>query len=249
MKDAAAEKFGKGQRSMSSRSSIIGIATPVIRKLIRRGDAYMCSICRSEYETALEANNCLNHCWFDLKNFYPVVLRRGLKGRTLFRCHFCCRDYKEEGEALGCARRCLNERNQQHFREQLLNDMPLDAPPKRPSRLRLAIKRTPPRKEEATPQQAIAAAPEAPASPSVALSQPPVSTPEPSVTEALSPVPAAPARTGRHKDSFEKPWVRHDAKYKCNVCLKKYFTKMEADACFTGHFDEEGYEKETSLEI
>ncbi len=219
------------------------LPTPVIRKLIRREDTFICSICRSEYDNSLEANTCLNHCWFDLKHFYPVILRRGPRHTLIFRCHFCCRNYADEGEALSCARACLGERNKSHIREQLLNDLPLEAPPKRPSRVRLAITRSSPSKilgKEKVEETNSAV-------PSPDDSDVPVSAESPAPTEVVENKEVLiNEKSGRRKDSFSKPWVRHDAKYKCNCCNSMYFTRMEAEACFDKHFDAEGYEMESA---
>lgn len=211
---------------MSRHLTNSGLVLPVIRKVISRDDHYICSICRSDYRTKVEANNCLNHCWYDVQELYPVVLRK-LHGRfVVFRCHFCCRDYKDETDALSCARRCMGERNKQHVHEQLLNDLPIEAPTQRPSRIRMvALKAVPTR---------------------------PVSKPkvEESDIEAVDsdveveiPGDQPPAASRRTRADFPKQWVRVDAKYQCCYCKKLLYTKMEIEACFNGHFDEEGFEK------
>ncbi|WP_141735824.1 hypothetical protein [Oligoflexus tunisiensis] len=205
-----------------------GLILPVIRKVICRDDFFVCSICRSEYKSKVEANNCLNHCWFDVQQLYPVVLRK-LNGRhVVFRCHFCCRDYKDESEALSCARRCQGDRNQLHVHEQLLNDLPIEAPTHRPSRIRLVAMKTMP------VRPAKSKAPE----------EDPVEQVDDVQEDVESPLEAdAPVSQQRTKADFPKPWVRMDAKYQCCYCKKLFYTKMETETCFNGHFDEEGYEK------
>lgn len=210
-----------------------GVILPVIRKVICRDDTYICSICRSEYKSKVEANNCLNHCWYDVQNLYPVVLRK-LNGRhVVFRCHFCCRDYKDETDALSCARRCQGDRNQLHVHEQLLNDLPIEAPSHRPSRIRLvAMKATPVRtsvpKEQERDEDQVEEMDEAVSEVDI-----------PADEEA----PSAPRKT---KADFPKQWIRMDAKYQCCYCKNLFFTKMETEACFNGHFDAEGVETEPS---
>jgi hypothetical protein len=49
-------------------------------------------------------------------------------------------------------------------------------------------------------------------------------------------------RPRKTKAAFPKPWVRMGAKYQCSYCRNQSFTKMEAEACFAGHFDAEGFE-------
>ncbi len=109
---------------------------PVIRKVIRRNGVFVCSICRTEYSTMGEANGCLNQCWYEIRNFYPVVKRRRLH-KLIYRCQYCCRDYDFETQALACANACSSDRNRQHIQEQLVNDLPVDVPAKRPGSVRL----------------------------------------------------------------------------------------------------------------
>ncbi len=210
-----------------------GLILPVIRKVICRDDAFVCSICRTEYSSKVDANNCLNHCWFDIQDLYPVVLRKINGRRVVFRCHFCCRDYKDESEALSCARRCQNDRNNLHVREQLINDLPIEAPTQRPSRIRLVAMKLPPSKpvksrpiEESTEMVDEQLHVE-------------TETSEQEAVENLSEQ-APPRRT---KADFPKQWVRMDAKYQCRYCNALFYTKMEVEACFNNHFDEEGFEK------
>jgi len=212
-----------------------GIILPVIRKVICRDDAYICSICRSEYKSMVEANNCLNHCWFDVQNLYPVVLRK-LHGRNVvFRCHYCCRDYKDESDALSCARRCQGDRNRLHVHEQILNDLPIEAPSHRPSRLRLVTLKTVPLKNS-QPKAKDDAAERFESKAQEGLA-------EVEIPEEAPPPPQAPRKT---KADFPKQWIRMDAKYKCCYCKKLFFTKMETESCFNGHFDANGVEREPS---
>ncbi|MDQ3233151.1 MAG: hypothetical protein M3Q07_15140 [Pseudobdellovibrionaceae bacterium] len=212
---------------MSRNLTNSGLILPVIRKVICRDDCYICSICRSEYKTKVEANNCLNHCWYDVQTLYPVVLRK-LNGRhVVFRCHFCCRDYKDESDALSCARRCQGDRNQLHVHEQLLNDLPLEAPTHRPSHIRLVAMKTMAARPVTQPQDHEESLDQA----------------ELVESEVEIPNETSEQKPGKTKADFPKTWVRMDAKYQCLYCKKMYFTKMETESCFNGHFDEEGFEK------
>ena|GEM_PF-3153703 len=208
-----------------------GLILPVIRKVISRDGSYVCSICRNEYSSKVDANNCLNHCWMEVQSLYPVVLRK-INGRfVVFRCHFCCRDYRDESDALSCARRCQGDRNKLHVREQLLNDLPIEAPNhQRPAHLRLVTFKAAPNRASAPPK-------------------PKESEPRPDAMDELEvPLPdaeAAPKPRGKHKKEFAKHWIRQNEKYQCYSCKTHFYTKMEAEGCFDGHFDEEGYEKET----
>lgn len=211
-----------------------GLILPVIRKVISRDGAYVCCICRSEYKTKVEANNCLNHCWYDVQHLYPVVLRK-LNGRhVVFRCQYCCRDYEDESSALSCARRCRGERNHLHIREQLLNDLPIEAPSHRPSRIRLVAVKAMPGHPLAKPQvEDVVDQPE-----DVDVdSEVDVVSEDDIVTDT----PEGPAR--KSKADFPKQWTRMDARYQCAYCKNLFYTKVETEACFSDHFDADGYEK------
>jgi hypothetical protein len=224
-----------GEYAMARQQLGKGLMLPVIRKVICRDDAYLCTICRSEYKSKVDANNCLNQCWFDIQDLYPVVLRKFELRRVAFRCHFCCRDYPDELEAMNCAQRCLNSRNTQHIQEQLVNDLPIEAPNRKASRVRLvAVK--------AQPQQ----------TPSKFSNRP---TFMPDANNAVDssdatnesvpmelPIELAVVDNRRTKAVFPKQWIRADAKYQCKYCNKQYFTKMEVEGCFNGHFDEQDFE-------
>lgn len=208
-----------------------GLVLPVIRKVICRDDTYICSICRSEYKSKVEANNCLNHCWYDVQSMYPVVLRK-LNGRhVVFRCHFCCRDYKDESDALSCARRCQGDRNQLHVHEQLLNDLPIEAPTQRPSRIRLVAMKVMPNQQTAPQAEKV---------------EEQIDEMDEGVSEVEVPDEALPPESRKSKADFPKQWIRMDAKYQCCYCKKLFFTKMETEACFNEHFDADGLEKEPS---
>jgi hypothetical protein len=119
-----------------------------------------------------------------------------------------------------------------HMREQLLNDIPLQPPPKRPSRIRVL---------SSGPR--LGAPPPKPA---------PVSTiKQVRADEVISVEPTPPqtevviADRGRHIGSFSKPWIRKNEKYQCRFCSELYYTRMEVENCFKGHFGEDGYEKKT----
>ncbi|MCX6128269.1 MAG: hypothetical protein NTX25_04295 [Proteobacteria bacterium] len=213
---------------MSRQLTGSGIILPIIRKVICRDEVYVCCICRSDYKSKIEANNCLNQCWFDVQELYPVVVRKLNVRKVVFRCHFCCRDYSDDMEALNCARRCLNAANKQHIKEQLINELPIEAPNRRPSRLRLVTA-----KPQAAPPKSKIKARSKKASPQNNT------TPEDKSAPAVE---KTYIEKRRKKSAFPKHWVRADAKYQCKYCNQKFFTKMEVEACFNGHFDQEDFE-------
>ena len=226
---------------MARQLSDAGIMLPVIRKVICRDGCFICSICRSEYQSRIEANNCLNACWLDIQDFYPIVLHKLNLRKIAFRCQFCCRDYLDESLALACARRCLSARNNQHIKEQLVNDLPIVAPVRKSSRLRLIATRPSAaagRFHKSPPQQSSASAKD----PNSITTEPLLVQP-PIVPESRPAHPEVkPIDTRRTKASFPKQWIRNDARYQCKYCNSLFFTKMETETCFHSHFDEQGFE-------
>ena len=98
---------------------------PVLRKIYRIDDHYVCGVCRTAYQTHFSANNCLNVCWFELQRQYPLLVRNHPRRGAVYRCQLCSRDYKEEAAALECARICGMSRTKRHIQEQLLNGLPI----------------------------------------------------------------------------------------------------------------------------
>lgn len=241
-------------------------AIPIFRKIFRKRGRFVCGICRSSYQNRSDANNCLNFCWFELQEHYPLIRRRDAKsGVYVFRCQYCARDYKSEFAGLECARLCVEQRNQRHIHEQLINELPLEIKRKHPVRLvhankpemrPLAIRTVfgqkaknsePSLQSETTAidhsidhaQPESIDNSETETNPEATLKPSPVSSDQPE-TEGSDD--KRDDKLRRRKDSFPKSFIRKDAKYQCCCCLKKYFTKMEVEQCFEGHFDSEGYE-------
>lgn len=220
---------------------------PVIRKLICQDDCFTCSLCRSNYDNRHEAMACLHSCWEELGRQHPVHIRRQLGQKPLFRCQYCSRDYMMESEALSCADQCRARINALHTRElRAYQIVPRGRPrrPKRPDMHAVVALAGPP----LSPFRSRTAAPPAPANHLTAAEEiasanqeSEVETSSPSNSAAPLEGKATPSK-GRSKRSFAKAWVRHDAKYKCSYCNALYFTKMETEQCFEGHFDAEGFE-------
>ncbi|SMF33904.1 hypothetical protein [Pseudobacteriovorax antillogorgiicola] len=210
---------------MSENILIKHFKTPIFRKIFRHGHYFLCGICRTEYHNRVDANNCLNHCWYALKEQYPLIVVRDFVHGRLFRCQYCFRLYKTEDAGLECARRCTDGREKRHVQEQLASDLPISVKPRRKFRL---VKMVP---QEETLQAAPAPTPQAPPPPE----------PEPEIPE--EPAVKEPTIIKRHKSEFPKNWIRDGAKYKCKFCNELYYTKVEVEKCFNDHFDAQGYEK------
>ncbi|NRA63708.1 MAG: hypothetical protein HRU19_04450 [Pseudobacteriovorax sp.] len=227
---------------MGSRVITKNARVPVIRKIFRKGDSFTCGICRTNHNSREEANNCLNHCWFQLRHHYPLLIKQRPEGSHYFRCQFCFRNYDTEKEGLDCAHRCIEYHEQRHFFEQLTNDLPIATKPKKQFRLvRIA-----PNITGKKPSNDINPDPE----------DPPVSvegqTPEEKndnfdllPNEALeenNDLPKEVVDNRKHIDSYKKHWIRDGAKYKCCYCGELHYTRMDVEPCFKSHFDEEGWE-------
>ena len=88
---------------------------PMVRKVFKLDNEYVCSICRSVYASYDQAHQCLESCWHGVLNLPPVVQKCGILGATdHFRCRFCGRDYPNAGEASLCARECRQSKMEQH---------------------------------------------------------------------------------------------------------------------------------------
>jgi hypothetical protein len=159
-------------------------AIPIFRKVFRRNSVFVCGICRQEYDNLADANNCLNFCWFDLKNLDPVIYRRFLDHGKLYRCQYCGREHPSYEQAHACAEQCYTQRARLHIREQLDNDLPLSEERPRP----IQLQKKPARTRDKLLQQVLKRQSSSSRLKTVALRQrrsPPKGTPprDPSVTE------------------------------------------------------------------
>ena len=98
---------------------------PIFRKVFRKGQVFVCGICRSEYDQRKDANNCLNFCWFEISRRKSVIHVHDAKHGDCYRCLYCGRKHKAEMAAVLCAKSCMERHNQLHIHEQLWNDLPL----------------------------------------------------------------------------------------------------------------------------
>jgi hypothetical protein len=190
---------------------------PLARRIFRQGGVYVCGLCRSEHRSYGEANSCMNQCWFDVHNFFPVVRRRLSPHSWVHRCLFCCRDYTSEKDAFTCATQCASEKNRDQLREQLLNDLPLPPPRRKTSRLLMLARVRP----VAPPKKIVDV-------------KAPIEI-EKIKTEVID--------LGKNKKEYKLPYIRKGEKYQCPYCRLLYFTKAECEVCFAAHWNEDGYEK------
>lgn len=212
---------------------------PIFRKVFKKGHVYTCGICRSDYPTRAEANTCLNYCWYSLKEQYPLVIKSDIFQSKKYRCQLCFREYKTEDAGLECAAICMDLREKVHVQEQLSNDLEITTKPRR----RFKLVRVVPQEVQKSPAKDNPTLDEEMDQTEEALPDSIAPEQEPNVEPEAAPPPEEPTIIKRHKSEFDGAWVREGAKYKCRYCSELYYTKMEAEECFNGHFDEEGLEK------
>lgn len=211
---------------MTENTLIKQTKAPILRKVFKQGKSYICGICRTKHPRRNEANDCLNHCWYALREQYPLILKQD-HHQTYYRCQFCFRDYADEQDGLECANRCMDEREHNHIQEQLVNHLPITVKPRQKFRLvKLAMPvqgtNSPTKNnDDSSDEMDIASIAD-------------------DASEQLEE--AEPEIQKRHRSEFKKEWVRADAKYKCMFCFELYYTKVEVIKCFGDHFDAEGYE-------
>lgn len=213
------------------------IRLPTIRKIFRNSGQFVCGLCRRNYDDYGEATECLKTCWDQVCISYPLVPRVSGLGRILFRCRFCSRDYKTEKSGMRCAELCRSHRNNKHLKELNLPEKPLLNLPRRDfksgvTKLKVNyVSKINFKKPEG-------------GNGSEGDSEPVDQNESVQDSHDIKPPPREVVK--RNKADFKKQFIRKGAKYCCQYCMIEYYTKMEVQQCFDGHFDEEGNEKDPS---
>lgn len=234
---------------------------PLIRKVFRQGNIYICGLCKADYHDAGSANSCMNQCWFDIHHFYPVVKRKRSAKAWVFRCLFCCRDYTNELGAYNCAQRCVGIKNNAQLREQLLNEIPLPPPSRPVSRLVMLTKvETPLARPKPKAVVKAVTAPkiiEAPKALAAAIPEPAVpeishivmtSSPEPEVSMPEVAATEVEVFRGQHRDSYQIQVELKGDTHRCMYCRSIHSNKVKAQTCFDEHFNDDGYENVVSID-
>jgi hypothetical protein len=212
-----------------------------LRRVVRRGDTFICGVCRSCYDDEREALSCIDRCWQETLQLDPVVLaRRALK--SCYRCRFCARDYNARQAAESCARDCLASRQAKYAREAELSDLggDLPPPPRRTPRARPVFMAQPMARSLPRSKRPVEDAPvpqddgslngdTVNADVRLKASEPPAIVEAPS-TEPKAEAPKKPKAT----DDSEK-FYRDGAQYVCKECSKKHFTRIEVIKCYDEH--------------
>ena len=224
---------------------------PLVRKVFRQGEKYICGLCKTDYHDYGTANSCMNQCWFDIHHFYPVVKRKRSAKAWVFRCLFCCRDYTDEVVAYNCAQRCVGIKNTAQLREQLLSELPLPPPSRSVSRLLVMTKiEAPQERAKPTPApKAIKGHEPTPATIGPALEGPSAVPPITlSDASALDLEVEVKIFRGMHKDSYTKQVDLKGEKFQCEYCHDTHVKKGAAQSCFENHFNKDGFEKVVSID-
>lgn len=241
-------KAKKAGGKSTEEAQVISIRQPTIRRVLKQGGLSMCGLCRRRYKETATAQKCLLGCWQQVCESYPLIHRQtGYKPRTgidtsrsVYRCRFCSRDFFTEEQGLSCAQSCLTActeklrkslnmptidikvRSKLSFGNQLVKV-------KKDYVSRFAFKRKSAEEEKPAVEQT-AGEPEIPIGDSG----------DPHNKDAAGKGEVIVER--RSRDEWPKNFTRQNAKYRCSYCLTDTFTKMEVQACFDGHFDEDGLE-------
>lgn len=205
-----------------------------VARVLKQGSYFVCGICRKPHTRKEEGNACVNKCFTALTSGSLVVHTRQW-GRDVFRCKLCTRTYAQVEPCQACANECLTRmQGKLPPMPRLLPNGTYAPQADTPSAPRKPITRAPaptPAPRMAPPK--IVARPAAPA---------PVAAPPPvAAAPELEPTPPPPTAEAEAPKAPKKPrdrtkkFHREGAKYVCQECSSKYFTKVEVEACFDKH--------------
>lgn len=212
----------------------------LVRRIVRLGPKFVCGICRTHHSEVHKANTCLYTCWCSIKSHAPftAVRKRNL---IQYACIYCLRSYQTPSHACDCAFDCSKDVDITEYSiSSGGNRRPkVVSPP--------VIKQT-----EIDTKPVVVAKQVAPATvvgiaktaTIVAKPAVPETVAQPIPTIGLPPAAETGAETGAEDDKKKlrkagrtKKFNRAGAKYVCEVCLEKYFTKSEVEKCFEAHPD------------
>lgn len=220
-----------------------------IKRVIRQNGHFICGICQDQHPKMTHALDCLHECWTLFNKLPPVVARKSLF-RWQYRCRFCARDFTRYSDAKACGDKCLSGLAQRFETEWSLLDY---TPPKKQKyqpKLKPLLSFRPQERFGSNPSEK-------------SLSDSEITEPDetgPQSKEPIAPVHVAPsplsdigsslggekgAETSGEVDEAEKDpkkkkerdhgFYRDGARYVCQVCNVKYFTKEDVMTCFNGH--------------
>lgn len=229
------------------------LQNPPILRVLRKDGLHLCGICRAAYHHHTAAVSCLNRCWKQISEEGQGITLITDLGQEKYLCLFCFRSYRLPGEAQACAEDCCSKGIKKLQQLHLLPQGATEVRPKRIFQPLTAVSLRP-----AARQRRILGKPTAVADgtardheteladikPTGGNADAAAGQAEGAVEQekiAVNPTKAVKEHKKRHRDEFPKQFARANAKYMCLVCNTEYFTRAEVEACFNGHFDEQGY--------
>lgn len=225
--------------SVSVPTSMLRAGT--IRRVVRRGDIYICGLCRRQHNDLEDAQVCVGHCWTDFLAMDPVVRKQRAVG-VAHRCRFCARDFPSRAKAFQCASDCRANQTERQAHERELEAVDNGPTPKRlrtPKPVRSA-----PRPVASRPKKTTLASEVLIVTNTAASSDPvPIAADAIAAPSELTPKLVAagestskPAAADKSRNrNMQKMFFRDQAQYVCNNCKSKYFTKVEVEKCFESH--------------
>lgn len=205
---------------------------PVVRKVFRQNGEFICGICRQHHDRRENAFKCLDQCWNEVLQSTPVV--GTFRGRNkAFKCRFCCRVYIEEKEAMACAMECIELRKSQHYASMKIAKVPANKFHSRAKYHFVSFQKGEIKSDYVSRFNLRRKGTSSAVQVETHIEE------ENDSTEETKDTVAPPKKT---KADYPKPFIRNHAKYECMYCHELYFTKIEVDKCFNGHFDSDGVE-------
>lgn len=229
------------------------LQNPPILRVLRKDGAHLCGICRTTYLSNEHAVECLNRCWKMINERGHGIMLISDLGQEKYLCLFCFRHYRLPGEAQACADDCAAKGETKLRRLNLLPHLPQEQRTKRTFQTATTtFSRLPNQRGKVKANQSDGAVEKQHETEMADIAAPggaqeghePPGTGAPSQEPekiTVNPTKTVKEHKKRHRNEFPKQFSRHNAKYMCLVCNSEYFTKTEVEACFSGHFDEEGY--------
>lgn len=207
----------------------------LVRRIVRVGPKFICGICRTHHKEPQKANNCLYNCWHDVKSVSPIIPVRRVTNLIQFACIYCLRSYDHQHHATTCAADCFKTMKLTYYNGAPIPDGRLKrnwGPQPAPAPIAKQVAPAPVAKIIPTPIPVVNPPPVV-----VKAPEPVAVSPQPE-TQATAPLEStAGGANVKRKNGRTKKFERAGAKYVCEVCQEKYFTKSEVEACFEGHPD------------
>lgn len=206
-----------------------------IRRVVRVSGHFVCGLCRNPYAELRVARGCLEQCWDDVLALDPVLLKK-YHGQLEHRCRFCARDYLARDEAERCAEECMGKSNRKAQAEAKLGGAEERPLVRQKFSRKMLMKSVVPvtTLKKKLMKNKVETGPVDP----VFLDAPPVedgpagrsgNNNEPIVDRSVA------AGVAPKKPKPSDIFYRDGAKYVCQLCHKKYFTKLEVTDCWEAH--------------